>query len=194
MANIDRPNGYRPVGNLTGTPYGGPTLACVSTENLFLGDLVKWASDPLAGASGAGAYLDVDRVSGVADLVVGVVVGWQADPSVDLSRKYYTGGSGGFVQVAPIDGLLLEVQCDDNAMTLVKVGLNADTTFAAGSLTTGMSNMELDSSTLATSNLLQFKVMGVAAIPGSSNEFSSAWTRVIVKCNQSGLNDQTAGV
>lgn len=190
MANIDRPNGYRPVGTLSGAPYTGQVLRCVSSDNLFVGDLVKWASDP--GTVGDGSYLDVDRCTATTDLIVGVVTGWDPNPSQALDRKYYTGGSGTGVHIAPIADLLLEVQCDDSAMDLVDVGLNADSTFTAGSTASGASNMELDSSTLATTAGLQFKVMQVSAVPG--NTLASSWTRVIVKCNQSGLIDQTAGV
>lgn len=191
MANIDRPNGFRPVGTLSGAPYNGAVIRCVSTDNLFTGDLVKWASDPLAIGEGPG-YPDVDRCTATTDLIVGVVTGWDPNPSVALDRKYYTGGSGLAVHIAPIDNLLLEAQADDNALDLVDVGLNVDATFTAGDVTTGASGMELDASTAAITAGLQFKVMSLAAVPG--NTATSNWTRAIVKCNQSGLIDQTAGV
>ena len=42
MANVSRPNGFRPVRYLDGTPYTGAFEAMISpTDNLFLGDLVE---------------------------------------------------------------------------------------------------------------------------------------------------------
>ena len=80
MANVDRPNGFRPVGHLSGGAYTGRVRKYYSVNDaLFLGDIVE--KEATGTASGSGGYGGVDRFdSATADIAVGVVVGWEIDP------------------------------------------------------------------------------------------------------------------
>lgn len=189
MANIDR-TGFYPVSDLFGNPWNGQVHKVYSTgDNLFKGDLVKWASDPVS--IDDGVYLEVDRCTATTELIVGVVVGWEADPN-GLSNLYHPASSTYAVYVAYTDGLILEAQDDAATMVATDVGLNADATFTAGSTTTGASGMEISGSSAATTAGLQFKILGKS--PKSDNTIGEANCSFLLKVNQSGWIDQTAGV
>ena len=189
MANPDS-SGFKPVGSLMGGPFNGLVHRVFATgTNLFKGDLVKWASDPVT--DGDGIYLEVDRCTAASELVVGVVVGWDANPD-GLSNNYHAASSTYAVHIVYTDNVILEAQ--DNAVTMVAtdVGLNVDATFTAGDTTTGQSGMEVSGTSAATTAGLQFKILGKVARP--NNTLTEANCAFLVKINQSGWIDQTAGV
>jgi len=190
MANVDRPNGFTPVATLFG-PYTGQSMKCFSSDNLFLGDLVNAATTPIA--SGSGVYPDVDRCAATTDTIFGVVVGWEPNPTA-LSNLYYEGSGTYAVYIAPIHNLILEVQSDDATMVQTDVGLNVDATFTAGTTATGMSNMEIDGNTAATTAGLQFRIIGMVDRGDNDVTDSTANQRFLVTVNQSGWADQTAGI
>ena len=62
-------------------------------------------------------------------------------------------------------------------------GKNADVTASTtGSTDTGLSNMTLDSSTIATTAALNLKLVGMWNVP--SNELATNYTVVVVKINE----------
>ena len=66
MANVDRPNGFKPVMHLNGSPYNGQYRKYYSpTDNLFMGDLVEQDTAGQAGVEGA--YPTCDRIDAVGD-------------------------------------------------------------------------------------------------------------------------------
>lgn len=191
MANTDRPNGFTPVATLFG-PYTGQTMKCYSTaDDLFMGDLVNAATTPVA--SGSGVYPEVDRCAATTDTIMGVVTGWEANPTA-LGNLYHAASSTYAVYIAPIHNLILEVQSDDATMVQTDVGLNVDATFTAGSTASGMSNMEIDGDTAATTLGLQFRIIGMVDRGDNDNTDSTANQRFLVTVNQSGWADQSAGI
>jgi hypothetical protein len=163
MANADNPNGFRPVKYLSGVPYSGSHNKYVAAENLFLGDLVE-----LTGADGDG-YPTVARAE-AGDVMVGAVVGWDAVPSGNgsaaLENLYCA--SGTVVYIADEPNLVFEAQQDSTNIVDATIGLNAEVVVAAGSTTTGKSNMEVDSDTADTTNTLSLRLMGKVDRPDNS--------------------------
>ena len=188
MANVDRPNGFKPWKYASGAPYNGAFEIMLSpTDNLFLGDLVEPTATGRALRDGA--YQEVGRAE-TGDPIVGVVVGWEMNPA-NLGILYHAASATIPVYVARIDDLLLECQ-NDAAMAAADVGLNVDFVVAAGSTTTGASNMEVNSATEATTNTLDLRIVGFVDSP--QNDVTLANARMIVSVNRSWQANQIAGV
>lgn len=158
MANVDAKFGFRPV-NRDGSPYNGATLRCVfaaaDATAAFIGDAVI-----LDGSSNSG-YPGVSQAA-AGEPVFGVVVGFEANPA-SLGDQYRKASTLRFCQVAPAAGTYFEVQSDDDTTALAEagVGLNADYIVAAGDTAYGISGMELDSSTVATTSTLDLQIVGL---------------------------------
>lgn len=190
MANTDRPNGFRPVKYLNGIPYNGAYVKCYSpTDNLFMGDLVE--ADTAGQTSGDGVYPTVDRLDAATDLIYGVVVGWEANPT-SLENLYHAASTTRAVYIALTDGLVMEAQSNDGTMVAGDVNLNISPTVTAGSTTTGASNMELDGATAATTASLTLRIVG--AVDKPDNDIASANSRWYVTPNVSAWADSVAGV
>lgn len=179
MANADNPNGFRPVRYLSGAPYNGACNKYVAAENLFLGDLVE-----LTGADGDG-YPTVGR-SEAGDAHVGAVVGWDAVPSANgsatLENLYCA--SGAVVYIADDPSLVFEAQQAGTDLVDASIGLNAEIVVAAGSTTTGKSNMEIDSTTGATTNTLSLQLVGKVDRPDNSfGATTDTNSRLLVRIN-----------
>lgn len=188
MANADRPNGFRPVRYANGAMYNGAVELMLSpTDNLFIGDLVEPTATGRALRDGA--YQEVGRAE-TGDPIVGVVVGFGPNPD-NLSIAYHAASTTVPVYVARIDDLILEVQ-NDGAMAAADVGLNVNFVVAAGDTTSGASNMEVDSTTEATTNTLDLRIVGFVDSP--NNDVTLANARMLVKVNRSWSANQIAGV
>lgn len=190
MANVDRPNGFKPVMHKNGSPYNGAFRKYYSpNDNLFLGDLVEQETTGVA--RGQGGYQTVDRIDAAADRIVGVVVGWEADPAA-LDRTYHAASSTYAVYVADASDLIMEAQSDDATMVLGDIGLNISPTVTAGDTTTGASGMELDGDTAATTNTLTLRIVGL--VDREDNDVSTANSRWLVTVNSSADANLTVGV
>lgn len=213
MANVNRINGFSPVGYLNGAKYTGqarlyaiPTTD--TTASYAIGDVVN-----SAGGSDADGILYVRKIPAAqasSAIVLGVVVGIRvADPSVSLvgttlslEQLYLNAGTRTnvrYVYVADDPNLLFEVSAGATAtnFTQVKAGYNsgfgsyysgADQTYAIdqnASVTTlspssPYSNMILPSSTVATTNTLPVRMLGIAQKP--DNTFG-AYARMLCRFN-----------
>ena len=187
MANSDNPNGFRPVKYLSGAPYSGAFNKYIAAENLFKGDLVE-----LTGADGDG-YATVAR-SEAGDVHVGAVVGWDPVPSgngsASLENLYCA--SGGVVYVADNPDLVFECQQADTDILDAAIGLNAEIVVAAGSTTTGKSNMEVDSTTAATTNTLSVRLLGF--VDREDNDRTAANSRLLVMINLHQYSNGSTGI
>ena len=188
MANVNRPNGFRPVKYTNGAPYSGAYEKMFSpTDNLFKGDLVEPTGT--GRASGDGAYQEVGRAE-TGDPIVGVVVGWEVNPD-SLGSLHHASSATRAVYVARIDELLLEAQ-NDGAMAAADVGLNVDFVVAAGTVATGLSNMQVNSATEATTNTLDLRIVGF--VDRADNEVANIYAKMLVRVNRSWQANQIAGV
>ena len=179
MANIDRPNGFRPVGHLSGGGFTGRVRKYYSVnDNLFLGDLVE--KEATGTASGSGGYPGVDRMdSGTADILVGCVVGWEIDPD-NLNAMHHAASTSLAVYINDDPMTIYEGQCD-GTLAAADIGLNADVTIASGSTTTGASNMEIAASGAATTQATPLKIMGL--VEREDNDVASANANWLVMLN-----------
>jgi hypothetical protein len=177
MANTDRPNGFKVVGSLSHS-YCGQALTVLSpTDNLFLGDLVETTTT--GRARGDGGVREVGRAE-ASDAILGVVVGWQPDPAA-LDRVYHAASTTYGVYVNDDPNVILECQSDDGTPTVLLIGANFNIVVAAGSTTSGASNMELDGDSGATTATLPLKLIGFSDRP--DNDVSAANMKCLVTIN-----------
>lgn len=194
MANVNRVNGFRPTRYLNGAPWNGAAtkyfVRAADSTALFIGDAVK-----LDGGSDAGGIRSVTQATAGA-AAIGVVVGMVVDPLTINSPMYRTASTARYLMVADDPNLLFECQEDavGGALASDSVGLNASLIVGSGSTTTGLSGMQLDTSTAATTATLELKIMEF--VQRADNEVGSANAKVIVKINNHQLNASTgtAGV
>lgn len=192
MANVDRPNGFRVVGHVNGSPWNGQFQRMYSpNDNLFMGDLVE--DDGAGVAVGDGAYQSVGRAE-ASDAVLGVVVGWEPDPAA-LDRLYHkASASTHAVFVCTDPSVVLEAQTNDDGLAVTDVGLNVDFVVAAGSTTTGASNMEVDGTTEATTATLPLKLIGMVDTPDNEVGTTNMKVRVLINNHLYKGGTGTAGI
>ena len=179
MANVDRPNGFRPVGHLSGGAFTGRVRKYYSiNDNLFLGDLVE--KEATGTASGSGGYPGVDRMdTGTGDILVGCVVGWEINPD-SLNAMHHAASATLAVYINDDPMTIYEGQCD-GTLAVTDIGLNADVTLGAGSTTTGASGMEIAASGAATTIATPLKIMGL--VEREDNDVASANANWLVMLN-----------
>jgi hypothetical protein len=180
MANIDKASGLRPIGNLSATgaqKQYGYEIADNQAGTIFQGDLVALSAGYIT------RFLPATHTA-----AVGVFNGCNyIDPTTGKPtwKNYYPGSvniTSGKIIADVIDdpSQLFLVQCDDGFVA-ADVGKNADVIGTGGSTTTGVSTMELDSSTLAVTAALNLKTVGLYNVPG--NDFGTNAV-VVVKINE----------
>lgn len=181
MANVDKAYGLRALGNLSATgsqKQFGYQIADNQAGAIFQGDLVTLKD---------GYILQFNPASHTA--AVGVFNGvFYTDPTTGKPtyKNYYPGSvniTTGIISADVIDdpNQLFVIQADEDVVQ-ADFGKNADVVVGTGSTTTGVSAMELDSSTIATTAALNLKLVAKWDIP--SNELGSANTQVVVKINE----------
>lgn len=184
MANTDRPNGLTPVKYRSGAPYNGAVnmylVAAADATAIYIGDIVDM--DGSAGSAGTFVNgVDVEGVpsvtkANVAGPITGVVVGF-LPKQTDLSVRYREASTARIALVADDPALLFEVQevNSGTALTAAAVGLNANLVDGGGSTTTGVSGIELDNSTEATTTGLAVRIVGLAKRPDNAIGAAAKW-------------------
>ena len=180
MANIDKASGLRPIGNLSATgaqKQYGYEIADNQAGTIFQGDLVALSAGYIT------RFLPASHTA-----AVGVFNGCNyMDPTTGKPtwKNYYPGSVNItsckiIADVIDDPSQLFLIQCDAGFVA-ADVGKNADVIGTGGSTTTGVSTMELNSATLATTAALNLKTVGLYNVP--SNEFGS-FAVVVVKINE----------
>ena len=180
MANVDKAFGLRPMGNLSATgaqAQYGYEIADNQAGAIYQGDLVTIFD----------GYL-VKFAPATHTAAVGVFNGCQyIDPTTGQPTwsNYYPGSvniTAGKIVADVIDDpnqkFLIQV---DESVAQTQIGLNADVVGTGGSTTTGVSSMELDSSTIAKAAALNLKIIGLYDVPGNSFGTNAV---VVVKINE----------
>ena len=180
MANVDKAFGLRPLGNLSASgsqKQYGYEIADNQTGAIYQSDLVTLKD---------GYILQFDPSSHTA--AVGVFNGCNyIDPTTGKPtwKNYYPGSiniTQGTINADVIDdpNQLFIIQ-NDGTSQASNYGKNADVTVGTGNTTTGMSAVELDTSTIATTAALNLKIIGLYNVPGNTvGEFAV----VVVKINE----------
>lgn len=180
MANVNKPFGLRPLGNLSATgsqKQYGYEIADNQAGAIYQGDLVTVYD----------GYL-VKFAPATHTAAVGVFNGCNyIDPSSGKPtwKNFYPGSvniTAGKIQADVIDdpSQLFIIQVNAS-VAQTQVGMNADVVGTTGSNTTGVSAMELNSGTIAKAAALNLKIVGLWDVPG--NEFGTNAV-VVVKINE----------
>lgn len=187
MANANTPFGMRPVRHRNGAPYNGAAtryfVPASDSTALYLGDPVQ-----IAGSADADGVATVTRATAAGgNYVLGAVVA--VDPTEGAgaggrdSTVYRAASTARYVWVADDPDLVFEMQEDGvgGALAAANVGQNIDLVAGSGSTTSGWSGFQADSSTAATTNTLQLRILGFKRDP--LNEVGSANAKIEVAIN-----------
>lgn len=180
MANVDKPFGLRALGNLSATggqKQYGYEIADNQSGAIYQGDLVTVYD----------GYL-VKFAPATHTAAVGVFNGCNyIDPTTGKPtwKNFYPGSiniTQGKIIADVIDdpSQLFIIQVDES-VAQTDVGKNADVVGTGGSTTTGVSTMELDSSTIAKTAALNLKIVGLWDVPGNAYGTNAV---VVVKINE----------
>ena len=182
MANINKPFGLRPSGNLSATgaqKQYGYEIADNQAGAIFQGDLVVLFD---------GFIIKYDAATHAAP--TGVFNGVQYNDPTRANKptwkNYYPGSinveiGAIYCEVLDDPSQLFLVQAD-GAVVQANIGKNADPTAATtGSTVNGISNGTLASASIAKTAALTFKIVGLYAVP--ENELGTNAV-VVVKLNQ----------
>jgi len=181
MANVNKPFGLRPIGNLSATgaqKQYGYTIADNQSGAIFQGDLVTVYD----------GYL-VKFIPGTHTAATGVFNGCSyIDPTSGKPtwKNYYPGSvditSGSIVAEVLDDPAQLFLIQVDESVAQTQIGKNADVTASTtGSTVNGISNATLDSSTITNNAAFNLKIVALYASP--DNEFGTNAV-VVVKINE----------
>lgn len=172
MANSNTPFGLKPIQNNGGEMktrlYYIPSSYATA---LFIGDPViitgtSNTANIIGGKSfPAGSLPEINKATaGDANKIVGSIIGFL--PNFDnTSRNYNPASTEAIAIVADDPAQVFEIQEETagTALAATSVGLNANVVFAeSGSTVTGISGVELDTSTPATDATFQLKILGLA--------------------------------
>lgn len=180
MANVDKAFGLRPMGNLSATgaqAQYGYEIADNQSGAIYQGDLVTVYDGYLV------KFLPASHTA-----AVGVFNGCNyIDPTTGKPtwKNYYPGSvniTAGKIIADVIDdpSQLFLIQADEDIVQ-ADIGKNADVVGTGGSTTTGVSTMELDSSTIANTAALNLKIVGLYDVPGNA---LGNYAVVVVKINE----------
>ena len=178
MANVDRPNGFRPVKTISGAPVSSliRTIGVADGEDIFIGDLINLESglaDP--SATNDAALLGVAVGFGKVD-ANGVPLGMFNPNNLNSTGVFYDDSASTHTEwvcyYVPARDVIFEAQTA-TALTLV-VGDTCDLSDAAGNETTGISAQEL-----TTSSNADFEVVEIPKYP--DNDHTAVWGRYWVK-------------
>lgn len=192
MANADTPFGLRPVRYISGRPYTGAvniySTATGDATAIFIGDpvILSGTSQTISGA----VYKDVDQAA-TGDVIVGVVVG--VIPATQDSLVYRAASTQRLLLVADDPDLLFEIQevSGGTALTANDAGLNANFVVGSGSTSSGMSGVELNNATEATTNTLDVQIVDFVNRVDNEIGEHAKW---LVRINRHQYSNQVAGI
>ena len=195
MANIDAAFGLRPIAKVGSAPGGttGTTKYSIGDNQgtaIFTGDPVKFKNDGTVEVAAAG------------NPSCGVFMGcFYTDPTTSKPtfRNHFPaslspGDAIAFVADDPDQLFIAQQDSDGSNLVAADLNLNADLVFGTGSTTTGMSGVEIDSSSKNTTAALQVKLLDFYDAP--SNDATANNSVLVVKINnhQLGSHTGTTGV
>ena len=187
MANIDAAFGLRPIAKVGSAP-GGTTGTTKYSIGDNTGDPVKYKND------GTG------EVATASDALLGVFMGcFYTDPTTGKPtfRNYFPaslspGDAIAFVADDPDQMFVVQQDSVGSNLVAADLNLNANLIFGAGSTTTGVSGVEIDSSTGAATATHQVRLIDFYDIP--SNDATANNSELVIKINNHSLNGGTGTV
>ena len=201
MANVNKPNGFSPVGNLLGGKrneqgrvYAIPTSD--TTNSYAIGDCVMSASG--SDSTGIRYIQKWGGATTTSALPLGIIVGIRvADPSVslvgttlDLTQTYITAGTRTavrYVYVVDDPFVLFEAQFNATGATAAQLSMNSAVTISAAnqtSLSTSSPFSDMVLSSPAVTATLPIRLLGaVQRIDNEVTTAASPYVRVLCKFN-----------
>jgi hypothetical protein len=190
MPNSNSPTGLVPIGTMSGADYHGKLrrVAFLTGDSTatFIGDLIKLAGS----ASPDGTAVAVAQAA-AGNAAVGVLV--SLDPlnpstlgeSALSTANYRRASTLRYGYAAFGADVLYSIQEDSvgNAMPVTDASLNANVIVGAGNTITGLSGMELDSTSAADTNTLQLRIHGIDTTLGNGLGDYCRWI-VSINLNQ----------
>jgi len=204
MENDNAPRGLKPIRHMLGVPLAGTVNPYFVNSGyataLFIGDpviIVAAGSNtavvraPGAGEFGIGTLPEINKATaGAGNRITGVIVSFAA-LAADLEKKHNPASTERIAYVCDDPFVVFELQAD-GAIAAATMGLNADLIFTqAGSTTTGLSGVELNSASVATTANLQVKIL--RAINREDNDTTLTRAKVEVLINQPTHSPGTVG-
>jgi len=178
MPNVDNPNGFSPVRHLNGAPYNGASnrYAILSGNGTatFVADLV------VAGGSGTDDGVpSVVQAAATNTNIVGAVMGFEVEPT-NLSLLYRLASTLRYALVCDDPYVIYTVQEDSDVAALTKdeIGENCDIIVGSGNTTSGISAMEIDSST-HTASTAQIRVIRLQPVSTNAIGNQARWEVLI---------------
>lgn len=165
--NPDTPNGAQPVGTLSGAPWNANLRvygADGGGSDIFRGDLVNSEAD---------GYVDQYDAAdtGWAGVFVGMSGVELRSVAISEALGYYDASAGASENLLVVTafGLLVEMQEDGDTdpLELADRFSNVEIIDGGGSTTTGLSGMELDSSSHATTNTFPLTLISLVDRPNN---------------------------
>lgn len=195
MANQDAPFGLRPTRHRNGAAYNGAAnpyyIPSSYATALFIGDpVIKTGTSntasvtvPGGGSFGIGTAPEINKATaGDGNAITGVIVGFSPDPA-GLGRTHNPASTERIAYVMDDPDVVCEIQAD-GAIAAAQVGLNAVLIYTnAGSAITGLSGVELDTSSDAPAADASNQLTIQRVVNRTDNEAASANTVVEVKIN-----------
>ncbi|MDH3914494.1 MAG: hypothetical protein OEU09_24730 [Rhodospirillales bacterium] len=206
MANPDTPFGLKPIRHRNGAPYNGAANPYYVNSSyataLFIGDpVIKVAGGSNAtriAASGAGTFEigtlpEVEKATaGTTNRITGVIVGFAALPT-NLEQKHSPASTEAVALVCDDPDVIFEIQAD-GAIPAASMGLNAVLIYThAGSTTTGLSGVELDTTSDAPAATAADQLLILRAANREDNDTTLTHAKVEVLINQHTQNQGTVG-
>lgn len=192
MANADTPFGLRPVRMLDGSPYNASirefSTVTGDATAIFIGDPVILSGT--ASTINGRIYQDVDQAA-TGDVIAGVVVG--VKPVTNASTIYREASTARILYVETGQNVLYEIQevSGGTALAANDIGLNANFVVGSGSTTTGLSGVELNNATEATTNTLDLQIVDFVNREDNAIGENCKW---LVRINRSQWANQVAGI
>jgi hypothetical protein len=190
MANSDIPNGFSVIGTLDGSDFHGKEvrvcfLAADATAT-FIGDAIK-----ITGTGSADGTAPSVAQCAAGDRVYAYLTSLEPDFSDEstLSAANYRAASTlryGSAVIADLAVCTIQEDSVGGALAITDIGNNISVIVGAGSTTTGISGMELDSNTAATTNTLVFRLLGIDRTQGNAVGSQCRWR---ITANLTDLNN-----
>jgi hypothetical protein len=194
--------GFRPVKHLTGAPYNGQLnrymISASNSAVTNVGDLVVLSTDASLVDGDQGVYPAVSRAaSGTAAAIVGVVVGFEPDYNNLNTGNFRAASTRRVALVADSPDLIFAAPQDavGGVVAAASVGLNVAVNLGtAVAVAPWNSGMSVDSSTVATTNTLPLKIVGVTAAPDQDVTSTGRPAELLVMINTHQYANGIAGV
>lgn len=203
MANANTPAGLTPLKNspFVEIPKNYYYIPSTYGTALFIGDpVVKTGTSNTSNVLGdgrqfaAGSLPEINKATaGDTNKITGVIIGFLANPS-NLTLNYNTASTERVAIVAdsPLQEFMIQEETAGTALAATSVGLNANVVFAeSGSTSTGLSGVELDTSTPATDATFQLKILRLLDAPENAIGQHAKWR---VKINNHTEANIVAGI